>query len=163
MLGIVDALEGIAERIPPVHPYVSVYFFEVYGGDLPAARQYTDKKAVGVRLFDVADINFEKLEKEPIENIAHWRDHGGQTFMPVENVEKVAKALDVLCAPFCGMVDELPVTLQETSDWLSANFAKSKCELGGGQGRAEGVVARTTDRKTIAKLRFEDYRRTLGK
>jgi hypothetical protein len=34
--------------------------------------------------------------------------------------------------------------------------------MGDGLGRAEGVVIRTHDRKKIAKLRFEDYEKTLG-
>jgi len=29
-------------------------------------------------------------------------------------------------------------------------------------GRSEGIVVRTADRKVVAKIRFEDYERTLG-
>jgi hypothetical protein len=40
-------------------------------------------------------------------------------------------------------------------------YTESLCNLGGGLGKAEGVVVRTPDRSVIAKLRFEDYDRTL--
>jgi len=111
-------------------------------------------------LFDVCTVPYEILGK-PIEQIASWRDHGGQWFWRDEEIDIAAGGLRVERAPSCGTVESLPTSIEATYEWLKA-FETSKCDLGGGQGRAEGVVARTADRKTIAKLRFEDYERTLG-
>lgn len=166
MYEIKATLEPIAEHLGETSGCFLVFFFEVYGAVLPAAKQYTNGKSMGARLFDVATIPVEILEK-PIEQIASWRDHGGQTFlsdvivgdmaMATEQVQRVhswfTKPIGDLQAP--------PTSLQDTYEWLK-QFEKSHCDLGGGQGRAEGVVVRTADRKTIAKIRFEDYERTLG-
>jgi len=58
-------------------------------------------------------------------------------------------------------VESLPTSIEAAYEWLKA-FAQTRVDLGGGRGSAEGVVVRTADRKAIAKLRFEDYERTLG-
>ena len=153
-------LEPIAERIHINPERIVVYFFEVYGAGLPAAKQYTDKKAIGVRIFDVCTVSPEILEK-PVQQIASWRDHGGQWFWREEEIDLAAGSIRVDRTPSFGSAESLPTSIQNTYDWMKA-FEKSRCDLGGGQGRAEGVVARIADRKAVAKLRFEDYDRTLG-
>lgn len=163
--GIVKALEPIAERLSAQHGYIAVHFFEVFGAGLPAAKQYTAGQTIAVRLFDVALIPLDALDK-PIEKIAAWRDHGGQPFMRLDQLEHVVEGfqesgIPINQVPSQGAVTSLPTALDATYEWLKA-FERSQCDLGGGQGRAEGVVARTLDRKTIAKIRFEDYERTLG-
>src|ERR1043166_1677692 len=81
--GIVDALRPIADALPCHPDLVQVWFFEVFGGDLPASKQYTDAKSISFRLFDQASIPTDVLEM-PIEKIAAWRDHGGQMFKSEE-------------------------------------------------------------------------------
>jgi hypothetical protein len=56
---------------------------------------------------------------------------------------------------------DVPSGIPETYAWMK-QFAGSEVNMGDGLGRAEGVVIRTYDRKKIAKLRFEDYEKTLG-
>ena len=143
-----------------------VFFMEVFGAGLPSAKEYTDGKEMGARIFDVCTVPLEILEK-PIEQIASWRDHGGQSFWTSRGIDDAVKWQDDSCpvklerVPSLGQAEALPTSIEATYEWLK-QFEKSKCDLGGGQGRAEGVVARTADRKTIAKFRFEDYERTLG-
>lgn len=161
--GIVDALKPVADGLPNDPDQIMVYFFEVFGGDLPASKQYTNSKSVSLRIFDVASVPLDVLEK-PIEQISSWREHGGQNFMTEKELDvQVRKMLDfpVTRVPQVGTDMALPATVQGTYDWLK-NYEKSQCDLGGGKGRAEGVVVRSEDRKCIAKIRFEDYERTLG-
>lgn len=161
--GIVDALKPVADRLGAHPDLIFVFFFEVFGGDLPGSKQYTSSKAVSLRIFDVARVPLEALDR-PIEKIASWRDHGGQDFLTDEGLNAQIRSMEGIAlarVPWIGVVDCLPVTVEETYGWLKG-FEKSRCDLGGGRGRAEGVVVRTSDRKAIAKIRFEDYEKTLG-
>ena len=156
---IVETLKPIAKKLENILETTRVFYFEVFGGgELPAAKQYTDKKELGARLIDVASIPLDILE-QPIEKIASWREHGGQKFYDeaavslLEGIERV---------PFIGCCDNLPTGIEETYEWLKLLIKETKVDLGGGKKRPEGVVIRTDDRSAIAKLRFEDYERTLG-
>jgi len=168
---IKTVLEPIAERLskvikPSNGTQIVVYFFEIYGAGLPSAKQYTNGKTIAARLFDVASVPLEILEK-PIEKISSWRDYEGQRFWTGEKLDAVMSDLartysvSVERVPFAAEAQSLPTSIAATYEWLK-QFERSRCDLGGGKGRAEGVVVRTADRKTIAKLRFEDYERTLG-
>lgn len=164
-LGIKSALDPIAQLLPAHPERILAYFFEIFGANLPAARQYTDKGVVSICLFDVASIPLEILEK-PVAEIASWRDHGGQDFGSEEALVQLLAELRergviVPRVPSRGECQEIPLTLDATYEWLR-RFDATLCDLGGGRGRAEGVIARTGRREAIAKLRFEDYERTLG-
>lgn len=164
--GIVEALRPIADALPAGEGLIQVFFFEVFGGNLPASKQYSDVKQISVRLFDEASILVETLEM-PIEKIAAWRDAGGQMFKPHDTLNELLQrikekhGLSLARVPDLGRVTSLPTSIEETYEWLKQH-SKSGCDLGGGKSQAEGVVVRTWDRKLIAKLRFEDYERTLG-
>lgn len=164
--GIVDALRPIGEQLGDAQTdKISVFFFEIYGGELPAAKQYTESKKVGLKIFDVARVPLDILER-PIEKIASWRDHGGQDFLAEAYLGFQIRAMNTMDTfiervPALTYVASLPTSVADTYEWLK-QFESSKCDLGGGRGRAEGVVVRTADRKAIAKIRFEDYERTLG-
>jgi hypothetical protein len=163
--GIADALREIAEKLPCNPEKIVTLYFEVFGGDLPASKQYTDKKRISVRHFDLSSVPMDILDM-PIEKIAAWRDAGGQKFIDTHYFEENLLNLEhegihLEPVPPLGEVSSLPTSLEATYEWLKT-FAASKCDLGGGKGRCEGVVVRTWDRSKIAKLRFEDYERTLG-
>jgi len=165
---IKTVLEPIAETLPEAPGDAAlVWFFEVYGTGLPGAKQYTEKGVKGARLFDIARVPLSILE-QPIEQIASWRDHGGQDFLPpMSGVQELILPLQAVkrvpawfTKPIAGF-EPPPVSLKDTLQWLT-QFSISRVHLDEGQGRAEGVVVRTADRKAIAKMRFEDYERTLG-
>lgn len=163
--GIVKALRPIAEALPSHPDMIQAFFFEIFGGDLPASKQYTSSKQVSVRLFDEMSAQASILEL-PREKISSWREHGGQTFKSEEALGELLgrleeKGLSLARVPPLGKVTSVPTTIEATFEWLKT-FDKSKVDLGGGKGRAEGVVVRTADRSRITKLRFEDYERTLG-
>jgi hypothetical protein len=172
-MGIVTALRPIAERLAQRQKEtqggfagdIVVGYFEVYGRGLPAARQYTGLGEIAARIFDAAPIPVSILD-EPIEKISAWRDHGGQKFYSKKDVdtfiEEDGGRYGIQAVPFLGLVTTpLPTGIPETLAWMEP-FRGSMAGLGGGVGRAEGIVIRTPDRKKIAKLRFEDYEKTLG-
>lgn len=158
--GIVKTLDPIAARSGTLSYMICSVFLEVYGGDLPAAKQYSNQKTLGSRLFDIAHVPLETLE-QPRDKIAHWRDAGGQIFESEEELAQAIRILGIERVPMVGTVESLPTGIKDTYEWMKA-YQKTLVDLGGGQGRSEGVVVRTADRKSIAKLRFEDYERTIG-
>jgi len=160
-LGIVDTLKPIAEKLAPRF-WITVFYFEVYGGKTTkSSKQYTGSGLVGARLFDMVKIfNPDEIVNLPIEKIATWRDNGGQKFYS----EITLQNLNLPLSPRIGE-DWVPDgNVQEVYDWLKTKIQTTKCSLDNGAlGRPEGLVVRTFDRSKIAKIRFEDYERTMRK
>jgi hypothetical protein len=163
---VVNALRAIAERVThertiPTHGVV--LFLEVYGGTdkvLPC-KSYGDD--VGARLFDV--MVFAKDEPAPATTpaeLAAWRDNGGQRFLNETELHAWASEWGVPLVPRCPC----PIPPVE-HDAAVAFIEETVCVLTmenrivARQGPAEGVVVRSRDRARIAKLRTEDYARTL--
>lgn len=163
-LGIVDALKGIADSLPVASSGIVVAYLEVYGGKVTAASsQYTAKQSVGLRLFDVAvltDTNIEMLFAKPVQQLAAWRDNSGQVFLDEEHLSKAASYYGFELTPRIATIPFMPVSIQEAHEFLKETCTQTLVALDEGAcGRAEGIVARTTSRNAIAKLRFEDYER----
>lgn len=167
-LGIVSALSECAESLLNYHlpnmyyNFVIVYYFEVFGGKVSAnSKQYTGEQKVSFRCFDVADINLNPLTSMPIEKLAGWRE-------TKDSYQKFRKSVtphtDIV--PYISTIlgKDMPKTVRDTSDWLRNIIPTTNVLLDekGGK-RPEGVVIRNKDRSKIAKIRFEDYQRTLGK
>jgi hypothetical protein len=170
-LGIADALRAKADELAPRlcrEGAVTVVFAEVFGGaTTAAARQYTGKRAVSFRVFDVARIEgFEdRLARDPA-GIAAWRDAGGQAFLGADELGALVRELALEPVPALFEVDavELPGSVAEAHAFLRERLPATRCKLDeGGGGAPEGVVIRTRDRRAIAKLRFEDYERAARK
>lgn len=168
-MGIVEAVRPVAERAAThASGALCVFFMEAYGGSIGSnAKQYTGAKAVSVRLFDVvvfeADVLATLLESSS-EKLAAWRENGGQPFAPSTTTEAWADTLGIAATPRLGTLDasELPVSIADTAAWLAAKLERTRCSLDDGAGGApEGLIVRSQSRDRIAKLRFEDYRRTL--
>lgn len=173
-LGIVETLKPIAEVLGEVSganpESVVVLYGEVFGGAgiTSASKQYSKEKRAGFRLFDVTMAHerefLERLE-QPIEKIASWRDHGGQTFLVENALRGLANAWSadgIELAPLVIDMDasELPVSIPDAAAFLRAHTLKTRVNLDGGDGNSEGLVIRSPDRSRIAKLRHEDYQRT---
>ena len=168
-LGIVATLREEAERlVADASPdRITIFFFEVFGGNVTAAsKQYTSQKQFSYRLFDVAHIDdyAEVLLRDP-QQIAAWRDHGGQRWSGEEALADLAAARDLALTPrlHTTAAADLPTSLEETLAWLRGHCPATRAALDpAAGGNPEGVVIRTPDRARIAKLRFEDYERTLN-
>lgn len=143
---------------------IQVFFMEVYGHKIGgAAKNYTKGTDMGARLFDLAYVPLDTLDKSR-EEIASWRDHGGQRFATEATILRTSAALELPHTPRLGTVmsDSLPTTLEGMQDFLGQMLPATWVALSDdAQMRPEGVVLRTKDRSVIAKARFEDYARTL--
>jgi hypothetical protein len=107
--------------------------------------------------------NFEELLAWPANQIARWRDHGGQQYVGAARLPELAKDAGFEPVPplFDLDAEQLPTNLEDTQRFL-LGFECSRCTLDdGADGVPEGVVVRSLDRKCIAKIRREDYERTL--
>lgn len=144
---------------------VVVVYGEVYGGKINSAKEYTSSGAFGFRVFDVCGYEGASLEElcatHSAEAIAHWRDSGNQPFLDVDALGAFCSTFELKRVPSIAAGGP-PSALADTSAWLSA-LVKGGTKAGidraeGGQ--AEGVVVRSPDRKAIAKLRIDDYRRS---
>jgi hypothetical protein len=167
-MGIVEAVRGVVQQLfeKLCRPdRIAVYYVEVFGRNIGgAARQYTREGRVGFRLFDVVWIeNFEELLGWPAERIARWRDEGGQHYLDADRL--VGAAAEAGFEPVPPLLDldasQLPAGLEQTYRFL-LDLGPTRCKLDeSAKGIPEGVVIRSPDRSRIAKLRREDYERTL--
>lgn len=161
-LGIVQALKSAAAALPRPNGEIVVAYAEVYGGKVTAAsKQYTAQQTVGWRLFDIAVIaDFETLFTKSAQQLASWRDNGGQRFLNEDQLGERARDYGFELTPRLATVEALPAGIPETHEFLKTLLPHTHAALDAGAGgRPEGVVARTPSRSAIAKLRFEDYER----
>ncbi|BCL38567.1 RNA ligase family protein [Nostoc sp. MS1] len=161
-LGIVEALKGVADLLPHSGQNMIVAYLELYGGKVTAAsKQYTGQKSIGWRLFDVSvftDISM--LFTKSVQELAAWRDNGGQTFLNEDQLKKASIDYGLELTPRLATVEALPTTIEATYELLKEMLPKTKVALDeSAGGRSEGIVARTFSRSAIAKIRFEDYER----
>jgi len=171
-LGIVEAVRPLAEKAADAlsgmlaEDVVLVLYGEVYGGKISGGKSYTGSGATGFRLFDIVefvDTPFRDIVARPREEIASWRDRGGQDFAPEAVILDTSDLLGISATPRLT-VSRPPPSLSATLEWLGDVCKGTRAALDdGARGNPEGVVVRTRDRTMIAKIRFEDYERTLGK
>jgi hypothetical protein len=146
-----------------------VVFGEVFGGKTTkGAKNYTGQRRLSFRVFDAVFIDWETademLSNWPREKIASWREHGGQTFVDEAKIDAIAKSLEQETTPRLTTVKgkDLPKDHKDVLEWLHQVSPKTKVRLDdGAKAKSEGVVIRTSDRSKIAKIRYEDYERTL--
>lgn len=165
-LGIVEAMKSLAmdfaSRPPLGGSAIATFYFEVYGGEkLPARKNYTSNGELGYRLFDVSTVNLDMLDWSR-ERIASWRDNGGQNFLNEQELNQVdIPRVPVLFEMYSG---NLPIYIDDMYTFLKDHMPTTLAALDeGAKGIPEGIVLRTANRGTIAKVRFEDYARTIRK
>ena len=167
-LGIVDALRLDAERLVTVgenalRDAIWVFYVEVFGGKVTAnSKQYTGEQRVGRRLFAVVCIREHgRLFDKSVEELARWRDNGGQPFLTEAELQARVDRWEFDLTPRIA-VDPLPTTHAEVLEWLTRSIPTTQCCLDGkGLGRPEGLVVRTANRSKIVKIRVEAYERHL--
>lgn len=148
---------------------VYVLYSEVYGHKIGKnAKSYTSEKNIGFRVFDITRFESENdllsLLDMPIEQISSWREHGNQTYLSEYALNYFANEISEKITPRIAIDKKLPTTIEETYKWLQEALPGRTCAaLDGEGGIPEGIVVRTPDRSKIAKIRFEDYKRTLRK
>lgn len=164
-LQIVETLHFFAETLQPVEQ-PTVYYLEVYGGKniTAASRNYTTTNEAEARLFDVATIP-PGVFTWPREKVSKWREDGGQIWCDVADIDKHAAIQGLDTVPMLAQVhaEDMPVSIQDTYDWACGVLPVSGALIDAdAAGAPEGVVVRSNARTEIAKIRFKDYRRSLG-
>lgn len=167
-LSIVPTLQPVAERLVATHTVdcIEVLYFEVYGGKIGGqAKQYSRQGNVGYRLFDHAFIG-EAILDWPVTDISTWRKNGGQTWQEVPQLEGFAEEFDLPLVPYliADTGEDLPQTCSDAYAYLLGEIGETYVALDGvtdWTGKPEGLVIRNEDRSRIAKMRYEDYERTL--
>lgn len=163
-MGIVPIVRSLAEQLG-VHAApgeLVVFYVESYGKGIGAGARNYAKTSTGHRLFDVARVPLDVLNMPP-EEISRWRESGGQTYATVSELKALDGMHGLQLVPYVASgAGLLPAGIPETLAWLEATLATTRVALDDGVARVpEGVVVRTHDRRTIAKVRYEDYHRTL--
>lgn len=165
-LGIVEALEPLADRLKPrdEHQQILVFFLEVYGRKIGgAAKQYTGGTSLGFRLFDIACLLPDVLDWDRAQ-ISTWRDGGGQRFCTEDVLQRAAEAEGIELTPRLDTypASVLPSDVEGMAAFLAERLPVTRVALDDGAGhQPEGIVLRSADRSVIAKARFQDYQRTL--
>lgn len=167
-LGIVEALSPVAGKVDEIvtnkpRDSVMVFYFEVYGGNVTAAsKNYTSKKEVSFRLFDVTLIEgFKEQMEKPIEQISLWREAGGQPFYNYSQLVELADSAGLQLVPTLFQIpaNKLPHKIDEVKPFLSEHLARTWVALDENASKIpEGIIVRTPDRSVIAKMKFRDYR-----
>ena len=165
--GIVEALKPLAERLSKEMPVLAVttLYLEVYGGKIGAnAKQYTGNGRIGYRLFDVLTVPEVVFEWDR-PRISDWRETASaEWWWPESDLQTLSEAYSVLLTPRmgCTQSDLFPRDVEGAYKFMKFYVPKTWVDLDGGAGgRPEGLVIRTRDRSFIAKMRFQDYERTL--
>lgn len=184
-IGIAEGLYGIAERIVAsgyiaLDRAIYVVFGEWYGNrQTNSWKKYSADGVGGFRVFDIMVMPVHEVEDILVrsrEDISRWREHGafnGQPFLPVGETRQLSMSLDLPCVPKIAELkgeEWLHATSIEGMYALASSLApKTQAALGLSStenwtgGKPEGIVIRTPDRKSIVKVRFEEYEKTLGK
>ncbi|QBQ73291.1 RNA ligase [Nodularia phage vB_NspS-kac65v162] len=166
---IVNILKPIAdrlrERFNTSDPgYLLVLYFEVFGYKCSArGKQYSgNSTAVSCRLFDSCSVPVEMLGKT-LSHISSWWEHGGQEFASWGVLLELASDWELITVPTLSK-DWIPTKLiRATYLSLKQFIRETSCRIHiTALGRPEGIIIRTPDRSQIAKIRYEDYGRTLG-
>lgn len=170
-LNIVNVVKPLAEKLCNENLNNNMLYMiygETYGGTVTASsKQYTNNKSYGFRIFDIAVIDIEEFEnvlKMPVEKISFWREHGGQKFLNVSDMQLwIKKFTDVDTVPYITecLGKDIPLNRNDVLKWLE-QFSTTNSGINN-YGKAEGVVIRNFDRSIIRKIRFEDYERTKKK
>lgn len=172
--GLVEALLPLASaEWETVHTHnrggsaLVVFYGELYGGHklTPASVNYTSHKHVGFRVFDIAVIDdVWDMAHWEIDRIAAWRDADGQQFLPEHCLTEFSDESGIELTPRLLTLDDaeqLPRTVDDAHEWLLEYASTTRVALDAdARHRAEGIVLRSPDRSSIAKLRFQNYNRT---
>lgn len=166
-LSIVSTVKPYAEKICKHMPHdncLYAIFGETYGGKgiTKASKQYTNSQLCNFRIFDVFSIDenmIESLLKNRIDYVSSWRENNNQKFYNVDELIEFSNRFDTEVVPYIEEINgiNIPLDLKDTYKWL-LQFKLTKAGIDN-TGDSEGVVIRDFDRKSIFKLRFEDYNR----
>lgn len=162
---LIPIVETLVENLNLPDDQVMIVYGESYGGKITkASREYTTSQQIGFRVFDIIQLSaldLTDLMAQSVDALALWRDQGKQPFLSEEALIRTLTTLNLERVPslFTLPAAKLPTEVVATYDFL-VPYKETRVGLDHA-GKSEGLIARSADRQFIAKLRFEDYERTL--
>lgn len=161
-------IADLEDELQVAHDALLVLYVESYGAKAHTAawKHYTVSGKPSFRLFDIAIIPIDILSRSQAW-IASWRDNHQQVWLDEAELAKAAFDLGLPLAPrlFTVPAASWPTTISDVYDFMLAQFPDGRTHLDvedGVDGVPEGLVIRTPSANKIAKIRFADYKRTLG-
>lgn len=144
---------------------LTVLYGEVYGGKVQNGKQYggTQHFRVFDRSYLVEQKLTELLAMDPPQ-IAAWRETDTDRWVEDDGLRTVSLAdcVEVVAGLGAWLGTDLPMGHEACLNWMQELLPHTASAIDTNEpGKAEGVVIRTPDRRKIAKLRFDDYRRAL--
>ena len=169
-----DQLNILANCIPIAERLVSenlfdnselfVIYGETYGENIGRNYKNYGTKKSSFRVFDMWSMKVDEIKellKIDLEKLATWREHGNQPYFGIDKLKEHCEILKLEKTPvlFTIKKKKLPTSIEEMHQFLS-QFKETKVGLDC-TGKSEGFVVRSSDRKYIKKIRFEEYEKTL--
>lgn len=167
-LNILKNCIPIAERLVNEYNFNKTKLFAIYGETYGEniGRNYKNygTKESSFKVFDMWSMKIgevKELLKIDLEKLATWREHGNQPYFKIDKLKEYCKTLKLEKTPvlFTIKKKELPISIEDMYKFLS-QFKETKVGLDC-TGKSEGFVVRSSDRKYIKKIRFEEYEKTL--
>lgn len=178
-LGIVEVLRHWAEEMwqetKEFIKGVVVVYPEVYGGrTTKSARNYTvEKDQFNASVFDIATFTpgmIGDLKLMEGVTLAAWREHTDNRVRFLAQgldgfIGRVNLPNDLSAVPRSCVVKGLPDGIEDVQAWMNAMVTAAPPDqfLSIKKERIEGFVVRSLGGTQIAKVRFQDYQRTLRK
>lgn len=154
--------EGLLSKNRPIIVLYGETFGDRRNGQ--AWKNYTLDGVGGMfRLFDIVTVPRVVLEWDK-STIAAWRDAQKQSWLSYDQFNQAVDILQAKVAPqvFSIAADEFPTTVKDTLEFMKDRLQQSVVARDfDALRRPEGFVVRTPSGSKIAKLRFEDYEKTL--
>ena len=174
-LGITTTVLPYAEHIKQyikehqdiLHDNIIVIYGETFGGHSHknGIAYSGDRSRYAFRMFDIQRISIETLnsllEKDET-RIATWREHNNQNWFTFDELELMGSLLKIPTVPFIAKLKgtDIPKEPEKMLDWIKNILPETKEKLDAtAKGFAEGIICRTSDRKTILKIRNANYKK----
>ena len=175
-------MSSFCNVVAPDDDKIYVVYGEIYGGSLPATKNYTsNKKNIGFRIFDVRTVVPDILNDDCIEKICYDREHFNsegdhmrwytreelqtnnsnqiqfvtESGVITRSYQNIIHSMNAGTIRFPKDIEssyEYMIYLGRCSNYCLDEVVDNKCE---------GYVFRNQNRSKIFKMRFEDYERTI--
>ena len=167
-----DLADGLASSGSTPNNMITVVYLESYGKGIcgKAGKAYSTTQR-SYRMFDVMEMHFDAFTAMldlPPEEISLWRERGGQPFVSEARLCELSGIWGVSLTPRLNHInwngDTIPKGIIEMYDALVAMLPRTMAAIDESTtgGKAEGVVVRSAERSTIAKIKFRDYERSFS-
>lgn len=170
-MSIVPTIKPLADSLPEnITDFIKVWYMETFGHGIGKnGKQYTNNGITSMRLFDICNVDPEALKDCDLHKVSSWREAGEDSYhgwVGSELLEMLVRPLDAKPVPRLKVINgrDLPTTISGMMEFLETVIPNTLVALDeSGLKQPEGLIARTHDRRVIAKIRYEDYQRTLKK